>query len=84
METAEQFLLNKVREINYKQPTPKQVESWMEEYAEIYYNQKPIGNRYTYAEVIDILDDADTIDDAKVNLYRLQKSKTAAQPSTEH
>ena len=30
--TAEDFLREKVRETNYKQPTPKQVEGWMEEF----------------------------------------------------
>lgn len=35
MITAENFLLNKVREIQYKQPTPKKVELWLEEFAEI-------------------------------------------------
>ncbi|WP_035670784.1 hypothetical protein [Flavobacterium sp. 83] len=45
MITAENFLLNKVREIQYKQPTPKQVELWMEEFAEI--RVKDVNNYFT-------------------------------------
>jgi hypothetical protein len=34
--TAEDFLLNEVRAINYKQPAPKQVEQWMIGFAKMH------------------------------------------------
>jgi len=36
MITAEDFLLNKVRGINYKQPNQKQVEEWLIQFAKIH------------------------------------------------
>lgn len=48
MNEIECFLLEKVREINYKSPTPKIVEEWIEEYT------KPFKEK---AEKWDELDD---------------------------
>ena len=39
MITAEDFLLNKVRGINYKQPNPKQFEEWLIHFAKLHVEQ---------------------------------------------
>jgi hypothetical protein len=74
MITAENFLLHKVREINYKQPNPKQVEEWLIEFAKIHVSEAlKKANENTKTGVTDSCGDirADLVKKNILNAYPL-------------
>jgi len=74
MITAEDFLLNKVRGINYKQPNPKQVEEWLIQFAKIHVTEAlKKANENTKTGVRDACGDirADLVEKYILNAYSL-------------
>ena len=78
METAENFLLNEVRAINYKQPAPKQVEQWMIAFAKMHVAKAlSEANKNTKTGVTDSCGDirADLVEKYILSSYDLNNIK---------